>query len=772
MKYFTLVLSILLTTMLLSCSQSSHVKKKYVVTSKKYHIIPKPVAIHELKGYFNLDDNLVFQYDTSDEDLNFTVDMLQALLPKTAGRQNIDSVPCKSCIVLKRNAFIDNKEKYILSITPDRIELEAGDNAGLFYAAQTLRQILTFDTKGNKVNAVRITDSPRFKYRGLHLDVCRHFFPPSFVKKYIDLMSRYKFNRFHWHLTEDQGWRIEIKKYPKLTSVGAYRDSTLIGKYGDRPRRYDKTRYGGYYTQEEIRDIVKYAAARHITIVPEIEMPGHSRAALAAYPELACTDGPFSVMPIWGVSNDIYCPYEKTFKFLEDVLTEVMDLFPGEYIHIGGDEAPKLRWKQSDYCQELIKKEGLKDEHELQSYFIRRIEKFVNSKGRKIIGWDEILEGGLAPNAAVMSWRGEKGGIAAAKQHHYVVMTPGNYCYFDHYQSLDENEPLNIGGYTPVEEVYSYNPVPPQLNKDEAKYIMGAQGNMWTEYIPTAELVEYMVYPRALALAEVVWTPQELRDYDDFVRRLIPHLEKLKEEGVNVAMHLGDISVKIENTGTGMKFYLKNSLPESDIYYTLDGTKPDTHAKKYKKPLFINTDLTLKAVSYYKGKKMGPVFTRKVKMHKAAGKKMTLLSKPSKRYSKGGENAPVNGVLGSNKRYADDQWLGFQGKDFEGIIDFGNIVPVRKITMRFYNYPGSWIHPPKEIEVFASNDKVNFKPVGAFRINLTKKSSKILTVPVRLLKRVDTRYIKVKITRHGIIEEGKPGAGHEAWLFVDEIVVD
>ena len=770
-----LIFSLLFSFLLFSCSSSQHVdiKQKKSGTMTKYHIIPKPVSIKPLPGKFDIGKQVVFRYDTADDELAFIVDMLEPYFPAGIVRESVDSVACEGCVELKRSPLIDKEEMYRLSIMPGKIEMEAGGNAGLFYAAQTLRQILTFDTKGHKLDAVNITDFPRFRYRGLHLDVCRHFFPPSFVKKYIDLMSRYKFNRFHWHLTEDQGWRIEIKKYPRLTTVGAYRDSTLIGKYADMPRRFDKTRYGGYYTQDEIRDIVKYAAKRHITIVPEIEMPGHSRAALAAYPELACTEGPFSVMPIWGVSEDVYCPYERTFKFLEDVLTEVMDLFPGEYIHIGGDEVPKTRWKESKYCQELIKREGLKDENELQSYFIKRIEKFVNSKGRKIIGWDEILEGGLAPNAAVMSWRGEKGGIAAAKQKHYVVMTPGDYCYFDHYQSLDENEPLAIGGYTPVEEVYSYNPVPPQLTEEEAKYILGAQGNMWTEYVATPQHVEYMVYPRAIALAEVVWTPQEKRDYAGFVRRLVPHMKKLKKEGVNVAFHLGDISAKIENTGKGMNFHLRNAMPGSTIYYTLDGTIPGLQSRKYNpgNPLFINRDTVLKAVTYYNKDKMGPVFSKKVKMHKAAGKFMTMLSKPSKRYSRGGDNALINGIRGSKKRYDEGEWLGFYGKDFEGIIDFGRFTYVQKLKMHFYNYPGAWIYPPREIEIYASNDQFNFRPVGAAKINLAKNPPRIITVPFKLLKGVNARFIKIKIKRHGIIGENMPGAGHDSWLFLDEIEV-
>ena len=734
------------------------------------HIIPKPVSTVMHKGSFKVDEETVFVFDTSDENIKSIVELIRTTLPVKIGYELLDTFEYENAIIFNIDENIDNEEGYRLEITKKKIELSAKTNAGLFFGAQTLVQIIRFDSKKNKIPAVLINDFPRYKYRGLHLDVGRHFFPPSFVKKYIDLMSMYKFNRFHWHLTEDQGWRIEIKKYPKLTEIGAYRDSTMMGRYRDIPRKFDHTRYGGFYTQEEVKDIVKYAQSKYITIVPEIEMPGHSRAALAAYPELACTEGPFSVMSIWGVSDDIYCPTEKTFKFLEDVLTEVMALFPGEYIHIGGDEAPKKRWKESEFCQNLIKKEGLKDEHELQSYFIQRIEKFVNSKGKKIIGWDEILEGGLAPNAAVMSWRGESGGIEAAKQHHKVVMTPGNYCYFDHYQSLDKNEPIAIGGFTPLEEVYSYNPTPEVLDEEEAKYIMGAQGNMWTEYIPTGDLVEYMVYPRAIALAEVVWSQPEGRNYQEFVKRLLPHMEYLKKEGVNVANHLGDITAKFLNTGQGIRVHLETSVDDFDIRYTTDGTKPTKKSKRFKKDFELDSNAKIRAVSFYKGKKMGYELRRNIKMHKAAGKKMKLLIKPSDKYNKGGEDALINGIIGSDSRYADDQWLGYNGTDFEGIIDFGKRMPVRKINFRFYNSKGAWIYPPKEIEILTSDDNMNFKVVGAFKLKEYDKSN-ILKVPVKLLRTAYGRYLKIKVANYGTIPEGRQGAGHKSWLFIDEIIV-
>ncbi len=437
------------------------------------------------------------------------------------------------------------KDKYHLSVGEDRIFIVAeGEGAGFFYGLQTLFQLLpvqdvnAFKTPPQSaftIPCMDIKDSPRFEWRGMHLDVCRHFFPVSFVKKYIDLLSQYKFNTFHWHLTEDQGWRIEIKKYPLLTKVGAFRKGTMIGKYSD--NKYDTIHYGGFYTQEEIKEVVQYAADRHITVIPEIEMPGHSLAAIAAYPRLSCSGKKQDVAKGWGVFDDVYCSKDSTFNFLKDVLDEVMELFPSKYIHVGGDECPKTRWKTCKNCQALMKKEKLKNEEELQSFFIRRIEKYLNSKGRQIIGWDEILEGGLAPNAAVMSWRGTSGGIAAAKQKHKVVMSPGKPCYFDHYQSKFTTEPLAIGGFNPVDSVYKYDPLPSDLNEAESKFIMGAQGNVWTEYILDEKQVEYMAVPRMCALSEVLWTPKENKSLEQFRKRLKVNSKKLDQQQVNYARH-------------------------------------------------------------------------------------------------------------------------------------------------------------------------------------------------------------------------------------------
>lgn len=436
-------------------------------------------------------------------------------------------------------------ENYDLTMNQNQIVIIAEGNAGLFYGIQSLIQLLPIEKSIDiKISCANIKDSPRYQWRGMHLDCSRHFFTKEEVKKYIDYLTMYKFNVFHWHLVDDQGWRIEIKKYPLLTKIGSQRKETIIGKpkwdkdgKPSKDDKYDGKSYGGFYTQEDIKEIVNYAQIRHITIVPEIEMPGHSLAALAAYPKYSCTGGPFETYTKWGVSDDVYCAgNDSTFTFLQDILAEVIELFPGKYIHIGGDECLKERWKACGKCQKRIADDKLKDENGLQSYFVTRIEKYLNGKGKQIIGWDEILEGGLAPNAAVMSWRGTDGGIAAAKQKHNVVMTPGKPCYFDHYQAKDkEKEPLAIGGYNPLDSVYAYNPTPKALTEEEAKFIMGAQGNVWTEYITDFSKVEYMSMPRMAALSEVLWTPIEKKNYKDFILRLKLHSKLLDKMNVNYA---------------------------------------------------------------------------------------------------------------------------------------------------------------------------------------------------------------------------------------------
>ncbi|GAB2686087.1 glycoside hydrolase family 20 protein [Mucilaginibacter koreensis] len=539
-------------------------------------IIPLPVSLKTSAGNFSVSQQSVIIADSTD---NKAVQFLAAYLKSRYALQ----VPVKpnngnqlNAIVLTSNGA-DNlpAEGYRLTITPGNVTI-AGKGAGLFYGIQTLIQLIPLERAATlKLPCVQVEDYPRFGYRGMHLDVSRHFFSVEFVKKYIDLLAAYKLNNFHWHLTDDQGWRIEIKKYPRLTTVGSQRAQTLIGNLRESlSTQYDNTPYGGFYTQDQIREVVKYAADRYINVVPEIEMPGHALAALAAYPELSCNPKQtYKVAETWGVFNNVFCPSEKTFTFLQDVLTEVMDLFPSKYIHIGGDEVPKTVWRNSAYCQNLIKRLKLKDEHGLQSYFIQRMEKFVNSKGRSIIGWDEILEGGLAPNATVMSWRGEAGGIAAARQNHNVIMTPGSAgMYFDNAQGRLSTEPLGIGGYAPLQKTYSYNPTPAVLTPEQQKYILGVQANLWTEYIATESKVEYMVLPRMLALSEVAWTPVAQKNYTNFATVRLPHhLAWLDKNGYN--FRVPEVIGLKDTTTIAAQFpvNVKPSVEGAKIYYTIDG---------------------------------------------------------------------------------------------------------------------------------------------------------------------------------------------------------
>ncbi|MEH6406313.1 MAG: beta-N-acetylhexosaminidase [Leeuwenhoekiella sp.] len=526
-----------------------------------YGIIPKPVNIAMNQGRFVINDETTISGDEGlEREGKFLSDLIQHAFGKTITYEASKDLD-ENSIELKIDETLDHEEGYLLKVTPGHVIITGKTAKGVFYGIESLRQLINNaddEVADVTIPAVSIEDYPRFEYRGMHLDVCRHFFPVEFVKEYIDLIALHKMNTFHWHLTDDQGWRIEIKQYPKLTEIGGMRNGTIVGHYPGTEN--DQKETSGFYTQEQIKDVVNYASDRHVTVIPEIELPGHSSAAIAAYPYLSCfpeektvvdnnmmsdkskelqaNGTPKVVQETWGVFDDVYCAgKDETFTFLENVLTEVMDLFPSHYIHIGGDESPKANWERCPDCQKRIADLNLKNEHELQSYFIQRIEKFVNSEGKSIIGWDEILEGGLAPNATVMSWRGIEGGIDAAQQGHDVIMTPNEFCYFDKYQGDPEGEPLSIGGLLTVEKVYGYEPEPTELTAEESKFIMGAQGNVWTEYMDTTDYVEYMILPRMTALSEVVWSPKKDRNYADFKQRLADFEPIYKEMGVDYATH-------------------------------------------------------------------------------------------------------------------------------------------------------------------------------------------------------------------------------------------
>ena len=520
-------------------------------------VVPQPASLTPLDGAFRLDESVSVRAQGGGLEAARIADDWAARV-RWASYLSLPLVdasePGQIVFHLDADAAIED-EGYELAVTEDGITVRASSAAGLFYGAQTLRQLAPAAVeRGGRdpdgaddvwtIPAVQIEDAPRFGYRGLHLDVSRHFQPVAFVKRTIDLMALYKLNRFHWHLTDDQGWRIEIERYPRLTEIGAWRDGTLVGSYRNQPHVFDGMRYGGYYTQDEIREVVAYAAERFVTIVPEIEMPGHASAAIAAYPELGCRSEPVEVAQTWGVFEDIFCPSEETFTFLENVLDEVVSLFPGEHIHIGGDEAPKAAWEASELAQSVIRREGLADEHALQSYFIRRIEAHLASRGRRLVGWDEIVEGGLSPTATLMFWRhwAPEALAQAAAQGNDIIMTPNESLYFDHFQGDPAFEPLAIGGLTTLEDVYAYEPVPESFTPEQAELVLGAQANVWTEYIETPQKVEYMVYPRALALAEVVWSPTAARDWADFQVRLPDQLRRLRTLGVSFRPPLGDAS--------------------------------------------------------------------------------------------------------------------------------------------------------------------------------------------------------------------------------------
>lgn len=569
-----------------------------------FGIIPAPSSIKQTLGKFNLHKRSIVKTELKDDR---SVAFLSSYLQQFNSPNNSFNADTATSIIELTAVGSENlpDEAYRLTITPAKITV-IGKDAGLFYGVQTLIQLLadTKTTDKNSINCLEIEDHPRFKYRGMHLDVSRHFFPASFIKQYLDLLAMYKINTFHWHLTDDQGWRIEIKRYPKLTEVGSQRAQTLIGNYRYRGQQeFDNTPHGGFYTQEEIKEIVKYASDRFITIIPEIEMPGHSMAAIAAYPELGCNPTKtYKVAETWHVSQGVYCPTDSTFNFLQNVLTEVMQLFPGKYIHVGGDEVPKSVWHNSVFCQRLIKRLKLKNEHGLQSYFISRIEKFLNENGRSIIGWDEILQGGLAPNATVMSWRGEAGGIAAARQNHDVIMASRKAgLYFDKSQSKSAQEPLSNNGYALLSQTYSYNPVPSSLTAEQQQFIIGVQANLWTEYIATTSQIEYMLLPRLLALSEISWTPLANKNYVDFANVRLPrHLSRLDADSINFRV---PNPIGIRDTfmiGQTLDYQLKPSVTNAKIYYSVDGNLPDKRSMLYKTPISLAVEngqtLTLQTI--------------------------------------------------------------------------------------------------------------------------------------------------------------------------------
>lgn len=748
------------------------------VAKGDFGIIPLPQEVSITNGgSFVLTPSTSIIYPEGNDLLKQAGEFLASYIKEATGyAPKVATAKSSKPIHLSIDKSISNPEGYRLTVTPEGIELAGATEAGVFYGVQTLRKSIPAVAEGMNIElpAVTINDYPRFAYRGMHLDVSRHFFPADSVKKYIDILALHNMNTLHWHLTDDQGWRIEIKKYPELTKIGSQRKQTVIGHNSG---EYDGKPYGGFYTQDEIRDVIAYAKERFITIIPEIDLPGHQQAALATYPELGCTGGPYDVWQQWGVSEDVICAgNEKSMQFLEDVLSEVIDLFPSEYIHIGGDECPKIRWKTCPKCQARIKAEGIKGdkkhsaEEYLQSSVISQMEKFVESKGRHIIGWDEILEGGLAPNATVMSWRGVDGGIEAAKQHHNVIMTPNTYLYFDYYQSTDtENEPMAIGGYLPLERVYSLEPTA-GIPDEYKKYVIGVQANLWTEYIPTFSQVEYMVMPRMAALAEVQWTDPSKKEYQSFLPRLVRMTKLYDRLEYNYAKNIFDIHAEFTtDTENGEVVVDLSTMGDGDIYYTLDGSEPTSASNKYDTPVRIKDNATIKAV-VVRPAGNSRVFSEKITFSKSTAKPVTLRVAPSRGYEFKGGPEMTDGLTGDTN-YKTGRWLGFQGKDLDAAIDLKQPVEISQVAFNTNVVKGDWIMGAAGVTVKVSEDGKNFKEIVSKTIPSLKQSDKDGIYPQEItFAPVKARYVEV-IIKSDKLPAWHGGAGNPAYLFVDEIII-
>lgn len=751
-----------------------------LLAQQKVSIIPQPVTLQLDKGNFTIDAGTTISYNKANKSLKATANFLEAGIKKISGINLSQNKAKSKKIEFKISPTNEiGEEGYLLNVTPDAVKITANTNKGLIYGIQSLFQVLP-QIRTNAIMAVpcmQVKDYPRFKWRGMHLDVSRHFFSVDMVKEYIELLAYYKMNTFHWHLVDDQGWRIEIKKYPKLTEIGAWRvdQNDKVWSYRPQAKEGEEATYGGFYTQEEIKDVVKFAAERGVNIVPEIEMPGHVASAIASYPELSCSQK--HQLPLTGgdytnMSSNYCAGNDEVFKFNEEVLTEVMALFPSKYIHIGGDEVDKTAWKNCPKCQKRMQNENLKTEEELQSYFIKRIEKFIVSKNRKMIGWDEILEGGLAPEAVVMSWRGEKGGVESAKMNHEVVMTPGNPVYFDHYQAGPDGEPLAIGGMNTLKKVYDYEPIPKELPSENSKYILGAQANLWTEYITTNEGVEYMILPRMLALAEVVWSPATSKDWNSFNQRLKWHFRGFQQKGLHYSEGSDKITITPRIENGQLSVALSSEVLGCDIYYTLDGSDPNGNSIKYNAPFLIDKTETVRAASVCDGKVSKGIPSKlDFSIHKASAKNVSYLNNPVSSYQANGNNTLTDGVRGTFN--VSKYWHGFYAKDLVATIDLGETTPVRKISLGCLQNTGDWIFLPEAVKFEISVDGLNFKEVGLEIMPLEKvKDSKAIYNFTTSFVTQQAKYVRVTAKILPELPKGHSGEGKPAWLFADEIIVE
>mgnify|MGYP005884793757 CR=1 FL=1 len=759
--------------MLVSCNTQ--------VKEANYQVIPLPqeISVMEQAAPFILSDGTKIMYPEGNERMQKNAEFLASYIKDLTGKSlSVQAGTEGKGILLQLGGSSENPEGYQLKVTDANVVISGPTEAGVFYGIQTLRKsIPVVQGMDIALPAVEISDYPRFSYRGAHLDVSRHFFPVDSVKRFIDMLALHNINRFHWHISDDQGWRIEIKSRPELTEIGSKRTETVIGH---NTGKYDGQPYGGFYTQEEAKEIVAYAADRHITVIPEIDMPGHMQAALTAYPELGCTGGPYEVWKIWGISDDVLCAgNDETLKFIDDVLGEIIEIFPSEYIHVGGDECPKVRWKTCPKCQARIKALGIKGDKKhsaeayLQSFIITHAEKFLNDKGRQIIGWDEILEGGLAPNSTVMSWRGESGGIEAAKQHHDVIMSPNTYLYFDYYQSKDvENEPEAIGGYLPIERVYSYEPMPKSLTPEEQKYIKGVQANLWTEYIPVFSQVQYMVLPRLGAAAEVQWTDPSKKDYKDFLRR-VPHLVAVYDcYGWNYATHVYDVNVDMKaDTVNHVLNVQLSTMADDPIYYTLDGQDPTEKSLKYTKPFTIDQSVVLKTMAVHPDR-TSKISVDTIRLNKATLKPVVLLQPNESRFSPDGPVVLVDGRNG-NHSFDTGAWLAVAGNDLEAVINMQAETILSSASVHVYVRKDAWLFDARGFSVSVSSDNKNYKEVASQEYKQMQESDSDGIIEHELsFDPCKATYVKIKVISEKSMPDWHWDAGKAPFLLVDEIILN
>lgn len=769
------VLCILFSTCFYACSEKR-------TLNSDYEIIPKPLDVN-CKGdaSFLLKDGVAVIYPENNRKMQDNAEFLVDYVERQTGVKLTShaGMPVDGAICLTLDLSDDNAEAYKLIVNDKRVCISGASEAGVFYGIQTLRKSLPVAQDINvNLSAVEIYDKPRFAYRGAMLDVARHFYTVDEVKTFIDMLALHNINRFHWHLTDDQGWRIEIKKYPKLMSVASERKETVVGRWYS--GIYDGKPYGGYYTQDELRDVIDYAAKRHITIIPEVDLPGHMQAALTAYPELGCTGGPYEVRTIWGVSQDVLCVgNDFTLQFVKDVLSEVADIFPSEYIHIGGDECPKVRWEKCPKCQERIKSLGLKSdakhtkEQRLQSYMIQEAAKYLKEKGKRIIGWTEILEGGLVPDATLMSWIGESGGIEAAHQHHDVIMTPNTYLYFDYYQSKKvEDEPLAIGGYLPIEKTYNYEPMPKELTEEEQQYIKGVQANLWTEYIPVFSQVQYMVLPRLGAAAEVQWTDPSKKDYKDFLRR-VPHLVAVYDcYGWNYATHVYDVNVDMKaDTVNHVLNVQLSTMADDPIYYTLDGQDPTEKSLKYTKPFTIDQSVVLKTMAVHPDR-TSKISVDTIRLNKATLKPVVLLQPNESRFSPDGPVVLVDGRNG-NHSFDTGAWLAVAGNDLEAVINMQAETILSSASVHVYVRKDAWLFDARGFSVSVSSDNKNYKEVASQEYKQMQESDSDGIIEHELsFDPCKATYVKIKVISEKNMPDWHWDAGKAPFLLVDEIILN